>query len=100
MIVPQYIYGSNDDLQRYFALLLQNMQSDLSNNGWQVPELSASNVTEITSSTFQPVMRPGTLWFNRDEAPDGKLQFITVQAIPAGQVGGPANATIETIMSA
>lgn len=100
MIVPQYIYGGIEDLQRYFALLIQQCQSDLSNNGWQVPPLTNAEVAVITSSTFQPVMRPGTLWFNPDEAPDGKLQFITVQAIPAGQPGGPANASIETIMSA
>jgi len=97
--VPQYLYGDNLDIQRYMALLVQQIQSDLSDNGWQVPELTQTEVDFVTNSTFLPVMRPGTLWFNSSEAPNGKLQFITIQAIPAA-FGGPVNATYETIMSA
>ena len=101
MNVPQYLYGTNDDIQRYFALLVQAMQLALSDNGWTIPNLTAAQVALVISSTFLPVMPIGTIWLNKSlAAPNGKLQFITVQAIPAGQPGGPANATIETITSA
>lgn len=98
MKIPQWIYtASVEEQQRYMALLVQQMQSDLSDNGWQPPQLNNAMVAAITDSTFQPVMRVGTNWMNTQI---GKLQFISVQAIPAGQPGGPANATVETIMSA
>jgi hypothetical protein len=96
MNVPQYLYGSNDELQRYFALLVQAMQGALSNNGWTVPQLTATEVTKVTNGTikpyFSPVMPMFTLWGNTTI---GKLQFITVPAVP-----GVSNATIETITSA
>lgn len=98
MKVPQWIYtASLEELQRYMALLVQQMQSDLSDNGWQPPQLNNAMVAAIADSTFQPVMRVGTNWVNTDI---NKLQFITVKAIPAGLPGGPANASIETITSA
>jgi len=100
MNIPQYLYSTTEEQQRYFALLVQQMQMALSDNGFQIPELTAAEVAIVTNSVFLPVLRPGTLWFNSNEAPNGKLQFITIQAIPAGQPGGPANATIETVMSA
>lgn len=101
MKIPQYLYSASyEDLQRYMALLIQQMQSDLSDNGWQVPQLTAAQIVNVTrgipipnvASFFQPVLRPGTLWFNTDIS---KLQFITVQAVP-----NISNATIETITSA
>lgn len=99
MKVPQYLYATNEELQRFLSLLVQQMQSDLSDNGWQVPVLSQEQIDMITSSVFLPVMRRGTLWFNTDEMPNGKLQFITEQAIPHGMPGGPLTATYETITS-
>lgn len=96
MNVPQFIYGSNDDLQRYFALLVQYMQVNLSNNGFVLPPHTNAQVTDITNSAFLPVLPPGTQWFNSDLK---KMQFITDQAIPASLPGGPANATIETVTS-
>jgi len=96
MKVPQYIYGSNEELQRYFALLVQSMQGSLSDNGWTVPQLTTPQVTIITNGTifpyFDPVMPMFTLWGNTTI---GKLQFITIPAVP-----GVSNATIETITSA
>ena len=93
MNIPQYIYSTEYiDLQRFMALLLQQMQSDLSDNGWQVPQLSNAEVAIVTGQTFQPIMRPGTMWFNTDLA---KMQFITVQAVL-----NTSAATIETITSA
>jgi hypothetical protein len=93
MNVPQYLYGDIVELQRYISLLTQAMQSDLSDNGWQAPQLSTANVMVITDATFTPVMRAGTFWFNTDLM---KMQFITVKADPTG----PTNASIETITSA
>lgn len=96
MNIPQYIYGSNDELQRYFALLIQAMQGALSNNGWTIPPLTNAQVTIITNGTifpyFDPVMPEFTIWGNTTI---GKLQFITIPAVP-----GISNATIETITSA
>lgn len=104
MRVPQYLYADNEEMQRVVALLLQQCQSDLSDNGWQVPQLSANDVIRITSGgvnplipAFLPVMRGGTLWFNTNLK---KLQFITDKAIPDGQIGGPLDAVIETVTSA
>jgi hypothetical protein len=93
MNVPQYLYGTNEDIQRYFALLIQAIQKDLSNNGFVLPPQSAANVTVITGFTFQPVLEPGTQWFNSTLK---KMQFITNAAVPATAT----NATIETITSA
>src|SRR5277367_4407167 len=97
MNIPQYLYSTIEELQRYMALLVQALQTNLSNNGFILPPLTAAQVTMVTSSTFLPVMPPSTQWFN---STIGKMQFITVQAIPSGLPGGPANATIETITSA
>jgi len=102
MKVPQYIYGTNDELQRYFALLLQQMQVALSDNGWTVPSLIQLQVDQLISggvgplAAFSPVMPAGTQWFN---ATIKKMQFITDQAIPPNQIGGPLDAIIETITS-
>lgn len=97
MKIPQYLYSSIEDLQRFVALLVQQMQADLSDNGWQVPQLSQTNIDRIVSGgftfpAFLPVMRPGTLWFNTDIK---KLQFITNQAIPSTLT----DATYETVTS-
>ncbi len=100
MIVPQFIYGDINELQRYFALLVQQMQIALSDDGFTIPNLTQTEVNEIVDPGFDPVMPRGTLWFNVDEAPNGKLQFITIQAIPDGFPGGPLTATYETITSA
>lgn len=100
MNIPQYLYGENEDLQRYFALLVQQLQAGLSNNGWTIPQLNGTQVTLVTGAAFVPVLPPGTIWFNSSKPPNGKLQFITIQAIPASLPGGPVAATIETITSA
>lgn len=100
MKVPQWLYASTDEMQRVLALLIQQMQTNLSDNGFIPPTINNSMKNAITASTFEPVMPPGTFWFNPDEAPNGKLQLITVQAIPAGLPGGPANAIVETVTSA
>jgi hypothetical protein len=97
MKIPQWIYTANiEEQQRFMALLVQQMQADLSDNGWQFPQLNNAMVGAITDSAFLPVMRVGTSWINTDT---GKLQFISVQAIPAGLPGGPVDATVETITS-
>jgi hypothetical protein len=93
MKLPQYLYGDNDDIQRYFALLLQILSLGLSDNGWTIPQQSASNIGIITNWAFTPVMPAGTIWFNTDI---NKLEFITVPANPSTTT----NATTETITSA
>ena len=96
MMVPQYIYSTDyDDLQRYMALLVQQMQASLSDNGWTIPQQSNATIAIITNGTvvpyFEPVMPAGTIWFNTNLK---KLQFITDKAIP-----GTSNAVIETVTS-
>lgn len=93
--IPQYIYGSTEELQRYFALLVQSLQNMISRSGVTLPPLTNAEVAIITNGTlvpyFTPVVQAGTQWFNTDL---GKMQFIAVQATL-----GATNATVETITS-
>jgi hypothetical protein len=89
--IPQFLYSTIEELQRFIALLVQQMQTALSDNGWQPPVLTNAMVAQITASTFLPVMQFGTFWANSDI---GKLQFISAPA-----VAGISNATIQTITS-
>lgn len=93
MQIPQYLYGKNEELQRYFELLVQILQGGLSDNGFTIPQQSAANIALIKSYLFNPIMPPGTIWFNTDI---NKLEFITTSAIPATST----NAVTETITSA
>lgn len=92
MKVPQYIYGSNEELQRYFALLIQAAQTDLSDNGWVVPQQTTANIATIINKNTLPVMPVGTIWYDTTL---NKLKVLTVAAVP-----GVSNGTTETITSA
>ena len=92
MIIPQYIYGTIDQLQRYFALLVQALQVNLGGAGFVLPPQTNTSVSAIILATSVPVLQVGTQWFNSDL---GKMQFISVAANPAG----PTNATVQTITS-
>ena len=91
MIVPQYIYGSNEELQRYFALLVQAMQTALSDNGWTVPKQSTANIATIIDKNTLPVMPVGTIWYDTTL---NKLKVLTTAAVP-----GVSNGVTETITS-
>lgn len=91
MNVPQYIYGSNDDLQRYFALLVQAMQAALSDNGWTVPQQPTANITTLISKNTLPVLPVGTIWYDTTL---NKLKVLTAAAVP-----GVSNGVTETITS-
>jgi hypothetical protein len=91
MNVPQYLYGSNEELQRYFALLVQAMQTALSDNGWTVPQQPTTNITTITGRNFLPVMPVGTIFFDNTI---NKLKVITVAA-----VSGTSDAVVQTVTS-
>lgn len=41
--------------------LNQAMQSDLSDNGWQLPNQTTANI-----NTIAPVMKNGTMWYDTD----------------------------------
>jgi hypothetical protein len=92
MIVPQYLYGSNDDLQRYFALLVQSMQTALSDNGWTVPQQDTANIATLINMNTLPVLPVGTIWYDTDL---NKLKVLTSAAVP-----GVSNGITETITSA
>lgn len=92
MNVPQYLYGANDDLQRYFALLVQAMQTALSDNGWTVPQQPTTSIAAIINKNTLPVMPVGTIWYDTTL---NKLKVLTVAAVP-----GVSNGTTETITSA
>jgi hypothetical protein len=92
MNIPQYIYGSTEELQRYFALLVQALQVNLGGAGFVLPPQTTTSVGLITLATSVPVLQVGTMWFNTTT---GKMQFISVAANPAG----PTNATVQTITS-
>lgn len=93
--LPQYTYGSNEELQRYFALLVQNLQQLIYQYGVSLPPLTNAEVAIIINGTlvpyFTPVVKAGTQWFNSDT---GKMQFIAQQAVL-----GVSNAVVETITS-
>ncbi len=95
MKVPQYIYGTIQELQRYFALAIQAMQSALSDNGWTIPQQTNATISIIINGTvvpyFEPVMPAGTIWFNTDV---GKLQVLVTAAVP-----GTSNGVVQTITS-
>ena len=93
MDIQSYLYGTNEDIQRYFALLTQILQDGLGPNGFTITQLSNAVISIITAYSFNPVLPAGTQWFNTDIQ---KMQFISVSAIPLTLT----NATVETITSA
>lgn len=92
MQIPQYLYGTNEDLQRYFELLIRTLSNGLGDNGFTIPPLTAAQVATVTNFNFRPILPFGIQWFNSTLK---KMQFITNQADPATNT----NATIETIAS-
>lgn len=92
MNIPEYLYGTNDDLQRYFALLVQTLIGGIGPNGFTLTQLSNTDVASIIDYNFRPIMPAGTQWFNTNL---GKMQFISVAANPSTLT----NATTETITS-
>lgn len=99
MKIPQFIYGDNVELQRFFALLLQQMQTSLSDNGWCVPQLTTTEITNVTRGIaapglvpFEPVMPVGTIWYDTTL---NKLKVLTTAAVI-----GASNGIVETITSA
>ena len=75
MKIPQFLYSTTDDHQRYLALLVQALQGGLSDSGWTVPQLTAAQVVTVTNGTvvpyFNPVMPAGTIWFNTNVGTHG-----------------------------
>ena len=92
MKVPQYLYGSNEELQRYFALLVQSIQSSLSDNGWAVPQQPTANITTLIAMNTLPVLPVGTIWY---DITVNKLKVLTTAAVL-----GISNGVTETITSA
>jgi hypothetical protein len=98
MMIPQYLYGDNNDLQRYFALLVQAMQTALSDNGWTVPALTTAQITNLirglqsgNNPPFKPVLPVGTIWYDTSV---GKLKVLTTAAVI-----GVSDGITETITS-
>lgn len=76
MRIPQYIYGSVDDMQRYFALLINECNNNLSDNGWVVPPITNNELTiqpvrdqNGNVTTLSALMPDGTLWYVTDAMP-------------------------------
>lgn len=69
MKIPTFInvkYVQNDgyltsEMQLYQDELNQALQNGLSNNGWTVPQLKTTEITQIA-----PSMPNGTLWYDTD----------------------------------
>jgi len=61
----QYVQPSNgyltSDMQHYHDELNQNLEINLGDNGWQVPQLTNSEINNIASSKPD-----GTLWYDKD----------------------------------
>lgn len=91
MNIPAYIYGDNNDLQRYFALLVQAMQIALSDSGWTVPKQTSANITTLINRNTLPVLPVGTIWY---DTTINKLKVLTVAA-----VSGVSDGVTETITS-
>lgn len=99
MKVPQYLYSNNEELQRVLALLIQQCQINLSDNGWCVPRLTTTEIANVTRGIaipglqpFLPVMPVGTIWY---DTTINKLKVLTTAAVLDISDG-----VIETITSA
>lgn len=99
MKVPQWLYASTDEMQRVLALLMQQMQTNLSDNGWCVPQLTSTEITNVTRGIaapglvpFEPVMPVGTIWY---DTTINKLKVLTTAAVI-----GVSNGIVETVTSA
>lgn len=86
MNIPQYLVGT--DQERYHQLLNQVLTAGVGNLGFQITNLSAADITVITSMNFPQVLPPGTEFFNTDLL---EWQGISVAAVP-----GVSNAVIKT----
>lgn len=95
MKVPQYLYSTIEELQRYIALLIQPMQTCLSDNGWTVPQKTTIEITRVINGTivpyFEPVMPAGTIWY---DTTINKLRLLTIPAVP-----GTSNGMTEIVTS-
>lgn len=76
MRIPQYIYGSAEEMQRYFALLINECNNNLSDNGWVVPSITNNQLTiqpvrdqNGNPTTLSAFMPDGTLWYVTDASP-------------------------------
>ena len=82
MNLPQYLYGSNDELHRYFALLVQQLQSTFTSYAWSQPEITSAEVATIINGTvlpyFTPVLPVGSFWYNTTL---GVIQVIVQAAV-------------------
>jgi len=93
MDLPTFLQGENAELQNFFEIMFQTLQTGLSNKGWTVPQLTTAQITAIAnppdlldSTQYMP---NGTIWFNTSLA---KLQVQTAIVLGVG-------ATIETVTS-
>lgn len=59
MKIPVYMEGQDRVLRD--DELYQAMEEDLSDNGWQTPQQTTADITNIASS-----MRNGTMWYDTD----------------------------------
>lgn len=61
----QYVQPSNgyltSDMQAYHDELNQNLEINLGDNGWQVPQLTNNEI-----NTIAPSKPNGTLWYDKD----------------------------------
>lgn len=82
MQIPTYI--QNEDQENYHEELNQNMQDNLSDDGWVVPSLTEANI--IAAADFMP---NGTIWYCLDHSPpvyvgliNGNLVQFSTAAFP------------------
>jgi hypothetical protein len=71
-----------DEMRGYEDLLNQSLQNGLSDNGWTLPQITAANLTSISSS-----MPNGTAWYETDAHEvvikiNGALRKVTTTVYP------------------
>lgn len=72
------------DQQAYDSLLNDTLQDGLSDDGWTLPQVTHTQVTNLAS-----LMPDGTMWYVTDASPpqmvvkiDGSLRKVTTTAYP------------------
>lgn len=95
MDIPSYLYRDNENLQRYFALLVQILQDGVGNNGFQITTLTTSQRDRVIDKDFEPILPVGTTFYITDLVPTPAPQVIVTSAVK-----GVSNAVLKTYVLA
>ena len=61
-MVEENLYPT-DEMENFFTTLIEEMQTDLSDEGFQVPSLTTAEITQIAGD---PNVPNGRIWYDTD----------------------------------